>query len=299
MIGARIAALILVAIAGSALAQPDPAALAATAGQAPDLVLPTSGGKPGFFSSPGMALYKPDGDGPFPALVLQHQCAGLLSERVRNQSMLDWAKRAVERGYVVLLIDSLGPRGVQSVCMGPQRGVTAARGVKDVLLGARHLASLRFVDARRIAVAGHSWGGRSAILAARSDIRTALVPDAPVAAAVSFYPPCFDVQRQGIEPWPVIGRDIDRPLLVLLGSRDNETPPDLCTTRLAPVQASGAPVEWHEYPDATHCWDCRQLDGFSKVDVRGSHVTYKYDDAITRDSADRFFSFLARHLPAR
>ena len=101
-------------------------ALAQTAGgllgassKAKDLELPAEPSRLSFFSSPRMALYKPEGQGPFPAIVLHHQCSGLGNPRWQNVSMLNSAKEAVGRGYVALLIDSLGPRGVDTVCMGP------------------------------------------------------------------------------------------------------------------------------------------------------------------------------------
>ena len=40
-------------------------------------------------------------------------------------------RRAVAQGYVAMLVDSLGPRGVDSVCMGPKGGVHFFVGVKD------------------------------------------------------------------------------------------------------------------------------------------------------------------------
>jgi dienelactone hydrolase len=55
-------------------------------------------------------------------------------------------------------------------------------------------------------------------------------------------------------------------------------------------------VEWHVYPETTHCWDCRQLDAFSKVDVRGNRVTYRYNEEVTRDSARRMFEFLENNM---
>ena len=80
---------------------------------AQDLSYPEKFSEFGFFSTPSMAMYKPKGDGPFPALVLQHQCGGLrnASGSWQNLSMLEWARTAVKRGYVALVIDSLGPRG--------------------------------------------------------------------------------------------------------------------------------------------------------------------------------------------
>src|SRR3977135_4109829 len=53
-----------------------PSPLLSAASQAKDLDFPA---EPSGISSstPRMALYKPEGAGPFPALVLQHQCSGL------------------------------------------------------------------------------------------------------------------------------------------------------------------------------------------------------------------------------
>ena len=131
---------------------------------APDLNLPTQPSTLGMFAAPAMALYKPEGNGPFPALVLQHQCGGLGSGRWSNQSMLQWARDAVARGWVVLQLDSLGPRGVDTVCTGPKGGITFFRGALDTLQAARHVASLPYVDKERIALAGYSWGAMNTVL---------------------------------------------------------------------------------------------------------------------------------------
>jgi dienelactone hydrolase len=53
------------------------------------------------------------------------------------------------------------------------------------------------------------------------------------------------------------------------------------------------------YPQATHCWDCRHLDGFSKTDVRGNSVTYRYSMDYTTDSLQRMFQFLDRAMVSR
>ena len=77
-----------------------------------------------------------------------------------------------------------------------------------------------------------------------------------------------------------------------MGELDNETPAGECVEKLKAAKAAGAPVEWHVYPETTHCWDCRQLDNFSKVDMCGNRVTYRYSEDVTRDSARRMFEFL-------
>ncbi len=41
----------------------------------------------------------------------------------------------------------------------------------------------------------------------------------------------------------------------------------------------------------THCW-MPQLDGYSKVDMRGNHVSYRFSADVTDDSERRLFAFL-------
>ena len=76
--------------------------------RARDLNFPAAPTAPASVSLPQMVLFKPEGPGPFPALVLHHQCGGLGNQRWPNVSMVNWAKEAVGRGYVALLLDSLG-----------------------------------------------------------------------------------------------------------------------------------------------------------------------------------------------
>ena len=55
-------------------------------------------------------MVRPAGPGPFPAVVQLHGCAGLEAQSFR------WARWLAERGYVALVVDSFGPRGVKGDC---------------------------------------------------------------------------------------------------------------------------------------------------------------------------------------
>jgi poly(3-hydroxybutyrate) depolymerase len=55
-------------------------------------------------------LYKPEGNGPFPAVVVLHGCAGI------DDHFRAWAEQLKKWGYVALIVDSFGPRGVDRVC---------------------------------------------------------------------------------------------------------------------------------------------------------------------------------------
>jgi dienelactone hydrolase len=265
---------------------PAAAALAA-ASLAEDLKFPEHAESPDGLTSPRMALLKPPGDGPFAALVIMHQCSGL------KQAVLSWARKAVERQYAVLLVDSLGPRGVESVCYGPQAGVNLFRGVRDALQAAEHLRRQPFVDRDRVALVGFSWGAMVGLMTTSRHYVEALGAGRGFAAVASFYPRCSRIfPSNGRPPVDVINDDIARPLLVLMGAADTETPAADCLEKLEALQKAGAPVEWHLYPAATHCWDCAAFDGFRKIDVQGHQVEYRFSEEVTRDSGKRLFRFL-------
>lgn len=282
-------------LAMAAHAQPD-TALRGAATRARDLTFPDKVSSFGSFTAPSMALYKPEGAGPFPAIVLQHQCGGLGNSRWQNQSMLEWARTAVKHGYVALLVDSLGPRNVDSVCMGPKDDVNFMRGARDALQAAAYLSKWDFVDKARIAHAGYSWGAMVGLGLSGKRWADSLGDGTRFAAAVSFYPGCFTLKPRGAAPYELVNSDTDRPLLVLMGGQDNETPASDCVPKLEALKAQGAPVQWHVYPDSTHCWDCKNLNNFSKVDVRGNAITYRYDEASTQDAERRMFEFLDNAL---
>ena len=275
----------------NALGAPALNSVRAAASLTNDLTFPVEAEPASAIAGPRMAMLKPDGAGPFPAVVLFHQCSGL------NATLVDWAKEAVARGYVVLLVDSLGPRGVTSVCGGPKAGVNFARGTRDALQAAEHLRRQPFVDRDRVALVGFSWGAMVGLLASSRHYAAALDAGPGFSAVASFYPGCFRIYpANGAPPYEILNPDIAQPLLVLMGEADTETPPAECISRLEAAKTSGAPVTWQVYPAATHCWDCRHADGLSKIDSRGHAVTYRYDDAVTRDSRDRLFDFLKAAL---
>lgn len=263
--------------------------------QAADLTFPTETSSVPASGRPQMALYKPDGPGPFPALVLLHQCGGLGNARWQNLSMLEWARQSVAQGYVVLLVDALGPRNVDSVCNGPKAGVTFNRGARDAVQAAEHLRKLPYVDGKRVALAGYSWGAMVGLLTS-SDGISKRGAERAFGAIVSLYPGCFTLRPANGSPYELVRPDIGTPLLVLMGAEDTETPAAECVQKLEPVRAGGAPVEFHVYPDTTHCWDCKNLDGFTKTDPRGNHVLYRYSEAVTTDASKRMFAFLSARL---
>jgi dienelactone hydrolase len=262
--------------------------------QAKDLTLPTAPSAAAVDGS-RMALLKPNGPGPFPAIVLHHQCAGLHTMRGGpNRSMGTWAQAAVRQGYVVLLIDSLGQRGVDSVCEESKNGVNFPRGVRDAMQAADYLRTLPYVAKKRIAHVGFSWGAMVALLGSNSDLRGVLPGSEGFAATVAVYPGCFTIKpTTGAPPFEIIRYHIDHPVLVLMGDKDVETPADECVRKLQAAKEAGAPVEWYVFRNATHCWDCEHLNGTSRT-RRGINITYRFNSSVTEDTKRRVFEFLER-----
>ncbi len=273
-----------------AAAQPLGAGGLARANQGTDLKFPEEAKELSFFSPLTMAIYRPTGPGPFPALVLVHTCGGLHPE------IRDWTKLALERGYVVFVMDSLSQRGIKDGC-SPASWVLPFRGAKDALQAREHLRKFAFVDQDSVALAGFSWGAMVGLAVSSGAIASQL-SSSRYGAVVSFYPICYfpgNGQFQAVE-W--LRAEVDKPLLVLMGDQDTEAPPAECVSRLEKLTQKGAPVEWHVYPATTHCWDCSSLNNFSKTDWLGNRVVYRYDSQVTQDSAERMFAFLAKHLKA-
>ncbi len=104
-------------------------------------------------------LVRPAGPGPFPAVVQLHGCAGIEAQSFR------WARWLAERGYVALVVDSFGPRGLKGDCRsGPDDPPITAR-FDDAFGALRYLQSLPEIRADRVAAIGWSQGGVYAMAA--------------------------------------------------------------------------------------------------------------------------------------
>jgi tripartite-type tricarboxylate transporter receptor subunit TctC/predicted esterase len=247
-----------------------------------DLHLPSETRTLGRFNDVANQIFRPEGRGPFPAIVYLHTCGGINIDRNAY-----WTQAALKQGYAVLVLDSLGPRRVDTMCdMLPYQdksGVNLYRGLKDTADALEHLAKLPEIDSRRIALVGFSWGAMVAKYAAGSSLAVLFTPRR-YAALASFYPGCG----------PYLQFDTDRPLLLLLGELDDESPPEPCVTGMGWLKERGAPVEWEVYPGATHAWD--EFREVVRKTNRGIQVRYVPNPQVREESARRLFEFLDRHL---
>lgn len=257
---------------------------------APDLKFPAEAQTLSSSSPLEMAIYKPEGAGPFPVLFVVHTCGGLRPE------IREWTTLALAQGYVVFVMDSYSQRGLKNAC-APSTPGNNSRGTKDAFDALEHLKKFTFVDQERIGMIGFSWGAMVGQWVSSKEVARIYSPGGKrFQAAVALYPLCYFPAVRAFREIEFLRADTDKPLLTLMGELDNETPPSDCIPRLESLKAKGAPVEWHVFPQATHCWDCSTLDNFSKRDWKGTHIVYRYNRETTQDSAKRSFEFLAKHL---
>jgi len=265
----------------------------------PDLAFPAA--PSAFERKKATMLFKPDGAGPFPAIVLMPTCSGFNT----SLHLFDWAERALKRGYVALVVDTLGPRGVnRSNCFPPFK-INHARLLKDAFDAANHLRTLPFVDKERIALMGFSHGAMVGLGAAGAE-NFARDGRKPFRAVASFYPACAlnDMKipsREARVDLRFLAREVKTPLLVLMGEDDTETPPKDCLPLLSEQKALGAPLEWELYKGTTHSFDMPEYESqpFRKRDARGNDVVYRYNKDVLRVAEERAFAFIERHLGAR
>jgi dienelactone hydrolase len=199
-------------------------------------------------------LYRPAGNGPFPAIVSLHGCAGRSPKPVEDAA----AARFVDLGYVVLVVDSFSTRGIKISCSGQ---TPALDRVMDAYGGLTFLAGLPFVDPGRIAVVGYSQGAMTALSAvAFEGVRTLF--DRQFKAAVAYYPLC--TARDG---------NFAVPTVILIGEKDDWTPAAECTRMMAMRSGAGADVKLVVYPDAYHGFNGRSLRDHP-LTLLGHHIEY-------------------------
>jgi len=244
----------------------------------PRLKLPTAAEET-TSSSGRMGIYKPSGNGPFPALVLLHTCGAAFD------NMAHWAAIAVKAGYVAFIVDSWGQRGLGDGICGPTtafRGNTTLLRVRDALDALSHLANFPFVDRNRVAVLGASQGARAVyLLASRAVSRRFSADGTRFAAHVALYGECYNRVLKHVN----IVDDIDRPILALLGDSDEDGDASECVPRFEKAKAAGAPIRWHVFAHTGHNWD---FERFARPVYRpypaakSGKVLYEYSRDATR-----------------
>jgi dienelactone hydrolase len=228
-------------------------------------------------------LRVPDGAGPFPALVLLHDCQGI------RPYQGDWADTLTEWGYVTLQVDSFGPRNVTGTCTDVlSEGMSGLGGnrVMDAFGALFFLAGHPKVQAENIGVVGWS---RSSTTGSGLKNGSQQFFDEGFKAIVSFYPNCKSVESA----------EFVVPTLILVAGADDWTQPELCR-RLA---SNDPNVEAEVFQDALHGFDDPEM-GEQTIMAEFQNtlkdptfgVTFGYNQGAHRRALERVRSYLASHL---
>jgi dienelactone hydrolase len=222
-------------------------------------------------------LFRPDGPGPFPAVILMHGCGGW--QPAVHYALQIHARYLRDHGFVVLNLDSFGPRNISGnkICTS-DRDLHEALSYRahDAFDGLRYLQGLDFVSPENIFLMGQSNGGAVAIRVAK----TATVHNAGTTfrGIVAYYPWCGEFGGSRVS--------LASPLLIFAGGKDDWVPARECQG----VKATGSDLRVTIYPEAAHSFDLEIMVQRYLGKLVGS------DPDAARDSREKMLAFFTENL---
>jgi dienelactone hydrolase len=266
-------------------------------------------------------LLRPDGTGPFPAVVIVHDCSGLGPRS--SGAPMRWGKELLAQGYVVVIPDSFTPRSLpDGVCIIPGSESAVASGYvrdADAMAALKLLRTLPYVDGKHVGLMGGSHGGWTTLAT-----MTTLSRDNPAVkeakqdgftAAIALYPNCtspygsWAAKRENGNTGAITGylgtyKPLN-PVLVLAGEKDDWTPAEPCRQLVETSRAAGYAMDIVIYPGAFHAfdsanpvrYDARRNNANSPT---GKGATTGGDPTAWADAKKQVAAFFERHLkPAK
>ena len=217
-------------------------------------------------------LYKPKGEGPYPAIVLLHDEVGIYRVQI------EWAKQLADWNYVALVVDSRDRPDYT-----PSRMMMA----QDAYGALKHLHGLAFVDPKRIAVMGWPFGADAILRAIKA------TPQQPASPSPLFTNEMNYRFKVGIAYYPrcsPIVTTLYAPLLIFRGDKDEYFPTGGCDLFPKENRAGGEPYRITVYPGATVLFDYG-FTGQYRVNER-----IVPDPSATQDAIKRVKAFLLEKL---
>ncbi len=227
-------------------------------------------------------LELPEGEGPFPCIVMCHGSYGWRSHH------LDYADMFHSLGIATFRPHSFEARGTKEVAT-TQIDVTMAMMISDAYASLALLTDHPKIDSNRIAVAGWSLGGGMALYAAWEPIIETLSPNsARFAAHMPVYPACHIKTEDN--------RWSPAPICLLMGEAEDYTPAAPAINMVNDINAHGGKAEIILYPDSYHSFDSTDAVEYLPdvialpptrnitVTREGRMITDKGDDLSTREA---------------
>jgi dienelactone hydrolase len=239
-------------------------------------------------------LFRPNGPGPFPAVVALHGCGGLgdasgpITPRYR-----DWGDRLAGAGFAVLFPDSFSSRGLRTQCRVRERKVRASHErIEDANAARNWLQSQSWVAADRVSLIGWSSGATGALWAVRPKTVKEEKENTPdFRSAIAFYPGCNRLDKSA---WSA-----RIPTLILIGALDDWTPAKPCQRMIAGARGRSALATITTYPRAYHDFDrpnypVRQRSGLAYTADGSGKAHLGTNNAARADAIKRVPEWLSR-----
>jgi carboxymethylenebutenolidase len=218
-------------------------------------------------------LFRPEGAGPFAAVVEIHGINGIS----------DWdyqvARKLTAAGYVTLAVDMFGrtPRDYGDGLRLRDRIRPTLQ--EDLLAASNYLRAVKDVAPDRVGALGWCMGGGYALLLAVADPR--------LAASVIYYGPVTPPPG----PRPEELTRIHAPIIGFFGQEDTSIAINSVKMFANNVRAAGKQFDLHVYPDAGH--------GFAEqLPMPATHGEHHATDAAA-DAWVKTLAFLQKHLAKR
>lgn len=232
-------------------------AAACSSGPRPDpLVYTGAGGQP-----MGAELWLPEGTGRVPVVILSHDIRGK-----RDPHLTDYVNALKGMGAAVVVLDHYTSRSIDPTRPPADRAFfTTLDFALDAYGALDAVVQHPRIDRRRAGLVGFGeGGGGGAILAAHTAILQGRPADGPrFLAFAAVAPDCS--YRLG-------NRDTGRrPLLMLVGSRDNRTGKPACDDLASYLRAASGNVTINTYNNARHGFD--DPAGPVRADPNGENIT--------------------------
>jgi dienelactone hydrolase len=237
-------------------------------------------------------LYRPQGEGPFPAVVALHGCGGLRTASPNTATAMDeWGRHLAAAGFVVLFPDSYASRGLKRQCYSRAPNIRPDRErLADIRVARDWLQQQDYIKKDRITLLGWANGGIAALWAVRPNLAPADErPD--FRAAVALYPGC---RRLGDTAWST-----RVPTLILVGALDDWAPARVCEAMVAGARGRSARATLIKYKGAHHYFDrdnlpVRQRRGVAFTPDGTGRVTVGTNTEARADALKRVPDWLAR-----
>jgi dienelactone hydrolase len=231
-------------------------------------------------------LYKPEGNGPFAAVIAVHGCSGLTGHGGQILPRYrDWAERLLKAGNAVLFPDGSGPGNAGSQCHVREHRASARRHrVADIRAAQQWLLHQPWVERDHIGLLGWADGASAVLWAVRPQLALAAWHD-DFRSAVAYYPDCRRSSR--------LGWSARVPTLVLTGADEKTGSPGACRQMVDNARGRSALARLVVYPGVHHDVDRANASLHPPENARG-HSHAVSNPAIRADSLKRAAAWLAR-----